>query len=277
MLEVNATRLKKLRELQPELVRSKNKISGCFYLSATYGFGSEDEVRTFPYNCTSCKEDPNFIYECFYISAKLSFEGKYLDLKVQETDGKLNSWKKDIPSKYWHVYEDNSLCLGKREPLENAQRRFGKKFEKYFVHIISQYLYHMTYIKRRGIEPWKGDRHGLFEFLENVSKPSSLTFEGWRRLVVIHHPAYKEEWEQLASKIPSCSGNKLEIKDSYLCPFCLLDEKERYAGECVVHEEDIESFNLVSPVICQSRLHQMIRCMKQKLPDWVRKFLDEYR
>lgn len=257
MLKPEAKRLSKLRKLQPELVCSKNGVCGCFHLSATRHPDSRNKMKvlTFQHNCTSHKSYPDFIYEEFYILATWTYKGKYLDLKVLETDGKLNSWKKIIPSKYWHVYNEGFFCLGRDEDLYEIQKLF-RKFETYFINIISQFLYHMTYIQRHGVEPWEGDRHDLSRFFEDVSR-LNLSNTKERRKVIRHLAScFLKEWEMLMAVMLPYAENKLEIKDNSPCPFCLLDEKNQKSGQCIVHEEDIERFNQVAKIVFKNRLYR---------------------
>jgi hypothetical protein len=218
-----------LKKLQPKLNTVGNRISGCFYLSASLSKGGNRKI-------TICKDaqKANYLSDCFYLDIIFHKDKSHQNypVSVYETSSKLLSWKENIPPEYWHVNPDNTLCLGVKEQILKIQ---SSKTPAHFINtLLSHYFYYMSYVKLKGSEPWKGHYHGLFCILE-IASHKEINDKLLRELKLLIDPDI-ENWNKLLNKTEE---NKL--KSSAICPFCY--GKKKLVKNCKPHKKQIQGYN----------------------------------
>lgn len=226
----------KLKELQPKLTVINNKISGCFYVSASLKKKSKnkkDRIIYFPWNYEN-KKDSNFISERFYIDITLNEE--LYPSEVFETNSKLSSWEGKIPDEYWHVNSNGSLCLGE-EPDILKMKTESNSFAQFIHQLITQYFYYMCYVKKYyGKEPWKAYRHGLFLALEMAATDCSEF--NIKNIIKKNITFDINNWKKLLKKT-----NHGKIRNKENCPFCRV--APRKVLNCEKHRKQIQGYNIL--------------------------------
>lgn len=225
-----------LKLLQPELTVTGNKISGCFYLSASLkskSRGRGKKLASHQWNVQGTN-NPKHINDHFYIDITLD---KHLYPKtVIELSGKLLSWKDSILPEFWHINSDNTLCLGIEGDIKQKQQN-STSFAKFINEVLTEYFYYMCYVKLFSNEPWEAYRHGLFAALEEAAEgidenncvfiASILTNGGiW---------GAKKEWGELLNKTKAS-----KLKHNSNCPFC---QKPTLVIDCNFHKKQIKGYN----------------------------------
>ncbi|KAF3980717.1 MAG: hypothetical protein HFP76_00645 [Methylococcales symbiont of Iophon sp. n. MRB-2018] len=228
-----------LKLLQPELTTIGNRISGCFFLSAclenkTKGRGKKLACHSWN---TERKKNPKHINKHFHINILLD-ESLYPS-KVNETSEKLLSWKSDIPSEYWHINSDNTLCLSIESDIKLKQQN-SKSFACFINELLTEYFYYMCYVKKFGNEPWEAYRHGLFAALDKASEGinesnSESIFNTLTSDIDIW--GGKKKWNTLLNKM-KCLG----IKHNNNCPFC---QRPTLVSRCNSHKKQIKGYNKI--------------------------------
>lgn len=216
-----------LKKLQPELTVIKNNISGCFYLSALLKKKSKKRgasLEIYPWN-HGHTNNPKHIIDQFYIDIKLDED---LSPTAFETDGRLNQWKKRIPTAFLHVNLDDSLCLGnKKEIIQKIQD--GDSYATILNNLLSNYFYYMSHAEKFGYEPWEGHRHGLLASFELASDNLEKNIDS-----VLNY-LNREEWTTLLSKTKGA-----ELKHKHQCPFCIKSTQIRH---CFSHKKLVRGYN----------------------------------
>ncbi len=221
-----------LKELQPELVVIGNKISGCFYLSATLVKKSKNrgkKLSHYAWNYEDKGADNKYIHDYFYIEIVLNDD--LYPIQAFETSGKILSWKEKIPEEYWHINSDDSLCLGEKPDILERQKQYS--FAQFINILLMQYFYYMYYVKKYSREPWIAYRHGLFAMLETAYNSKNIK-ENLEFLNKIYKYC-KDEWDGLLVKTHT---RKIEKNDP--CPFCKCN---KLAKNCTTHKKQIKGYN----------------------------------
>lgn len=233
-MNLSKTNVKELKTLQPELAVIGNKISGCFYLSASLENKSKNRgCKLNYYSWNSKSNNDKHICDHFYIDIILN-ENLYPD-RVFSTGISFNENK--IPEEYWHVNPDNSLCLGEQLDILEMQKQYS--FAQFINILLMQYFYYMAYVKKYLREPWKTYRHGLFAMLEIAY--SSKNIGNDLKLLNKYMECCKKEWGKLLNKTKK---EKINNRDN--CPFC---KNKKLAKNCKTHRKQIKGYNNLSPFI----------------------------
>ncbi|SMN02564.1 hypothetical protein SPONN_1309 [uncultured Candidatus Thioglobus sp.] len=233
-MTLSKTDILELKKIQPELVLIENKISGCFYLSASIENKSKNRGKRI--NCHSWNYESSnnkHIHDYFDVNITLN-EDSY---PIQVFSKKILSWKDKIPEEYWHVNPDNSLCLGEIPDILEEQKKYS--FEKFINMLLMQYFYYMHYTKGHLKEPWKAYTHSLFYILEVAANSKDVRND----LILLNKyiDAYKEEWNNLLNKT-----QKQKIKNKHNCPFC---HHKKLAKNCNEHKKQIKGYNKLVPFL----------------------------
>lgn len=219
--------VEKLRNIQPELVAVGDKISGCFYLSASISNKSKGRgavVVTHPWNFDP-ENDPKHIREHFYVDIQLDED---CFPTVYEISGKILNWKSKIPVEYWHVNADDSLCLGSKREISH-EKDTAESFADFLNKVLTHYFFYMAYVEKFGNEPWEAHRHSLLAALELSSDGVLENIDWVTRFMNI------DEWKALLEKT---KGVELKLKDQ--CPFCVRTSEVRY---CRSHRKLVKGYN----------------------------------
>jgi hypothetical protein len=225
--KITSNDLKELYQLQPNLVVNNNQILGCFNLCASItkpNNPSKTKVVCYTNNLV-IKNDKNLIQDSFYIN--IALDEMLYPTKVCETDNKILSWKNEIPEEYWHINPDNSLCLGERGDIEELQKNYS--FAQFIHIILSEYFYHMSYVKKYKKEPWKGYRHGLFLALEFC-----YTAKNIENISEYHKSQILKLWKKI---------EKLKLKPNDKCPFHEKSQYKPVVKNCKRHYKHIKGYN----------------------------------
>ena len=230
-MNLSKTDIVELKELQPELIVIGNKISGCFYLSATLEKKSKNRGKKIDHYSWNYKSNNSkHIHDYFYID--ITLDGSLYPIQTFETSGKLLSWKNEIPEEYWHVNPNDSLCLGEKQDILEMQKQYS--FANFINILLMQYFYHMSYINKHKKEPWVGYRHGLFRMLEIAYSDKNI--EENLKLFNKIYEHYKEELDELLVKT-----HKIKIEKNDQCPFC--KNVTSSVKDCKKHRKQIKGYN----------------------------------
>lgn len=230
--------LDELKLLQPELNVIGNVISGCFYVNAclenkTKGRGKK--IALYSWN-TATTRNKKHIKNFFYVDIILD-ESMYPQ-QTFETSEKLLAWKNLIPSEFWHINSDNTLCLGIKSDIEQKLQN-ANSFATFINQLLTEYFYYMCYVKDFHSEPWEAYRHGLFSALELANESIERNAESICMILTSDNGIWgaKDEWTALLKKTKTSA-----VKYKHDCHFCKVPTLVR---DCKAHKKQTKGYNKI--------------------------------